>query len=101
MADNILEPAYSATYESCTPGNQPADYLGLSRHWVLRLLLDLGGHKEVLLESHCNDREMVCFIGLGPADIEVDGLYWGPLVFSAISDGTRSQQRRGVEFVSC
>ena len=25
----------------------------------------------------------------------------GPLVFSVISDGTRSQQRRGVGFVSC
>ena len=26
---------------------------------------------------------------------------WGPLVFSAISDGTQSQQRRGVGLVSC
>jgi transitional endoplasmic reticulum ATPase len=42
----------------------PTDYDDLCRHWILRVLIDLGGHRECLHQSHCSQPNMLAFAGV-------------------------------------
>ena len=98
MADFFRSLPFIRGYARASQPFQPIEHLDLCRQLILRVLLNLGGHKEVLLESHCNDREMLCFIGLGTADTEVDGLYCSESALRALRAVYKPLQRQGLRW---
>ena len=42
----------------------PAGYNDLCRHWILEIVVDLGGHERALREGYVSEPQMLGFLGL-------------------------------------